>query len=190
MRFVIAAGLALGVSAWAAACSTIETVAFSDGDCVAGGCEQGTPTSSSSTAASSSTGGMCTVNQNCSVKWATEIFAGMLDTPSAACTQTGVCHGSGKGGITLEAAKPHDAYLALTGYTLLDQPGPAKKYIVPCDQAGSGMLCNMKVDDADGGAATNPFGACGSTMPLLGTNLTMDQLTKIADWIACGAPEN
>lgn len=185
-----AGALTLALSAWVGACATAETVSFSDGDCVAGGCQQATTSSSSSgsstSTSSSSSSGMCNVDPNCAVKWATDIYAGILDTPAASCTTTGLCHGDGKGGLTLEAAKPHEAYLALTAYTLLAQPGPAKKYIVPCDAMGSGMLCNMKTDTG----TTNPFGDCGSEMPLVGTNLTMDQLNTIADWIACGAPEN
>lgn len=180
----VAAALALSVIA--GACASAETIAFSDGECVAGGCQQGSTTSSTSSTTSSSTGGVCTVNMDCAVKWGTDVFAGILDTPAAGCTKTSGCHGSGQGGVTIEAGKPHEAYLALAAYTLLAQPGPAQPYIVPCDAAGSGMLCNMKQDSG----TTNPYGACGSLMPLLGTNLTMDQLNTIADWIACGAPEN
>ena len=185
-RTLTAAALALGFSAWAAACSSLETVAFSDGDCVAGGCAQATTSASSSS--SSTSGGSCTVNTNCAVSWSTDIFAGIIEAQASGCTTTGVCHGDGKGGITLEAGKAHEAYEALKAYTLLALPGPVKPLIVPCDKAASGMLCNVKVDSGDPG--TNPYGECGSLMPLLGTNLTMAQLNQIADWIACGAPEN
>jgi len=49
------------------------------------------------------------------------VFA-ILDGP-AGCTATGLCHGSSKGGITLETGKAHDAYLALKAYTLSANPG-------------------------------------------------------------------
>jgi hypothetical protein len=127
---------------------------------------------------------MCT--PQCNVSWATDIFAGMLDTTTAACTATGLCHGSGKGNLQLTAGSPHAAYMTLTAFTLAASPGPAKKLIVPCDKDNSGLLCNMKTDPG----VTNPFGQCGSGMPVVGTNLTVDQINTIADWIACGAPEN
>lgn len=129
---------------------------------------------------------MCTVDPSCAVKWA-DIFTNIIDNANTGCTSTsGLCHGTGKGGITLEPGKPHEAYLAVTAYTTIDMPGPVKKYIIPCDPAGSAMLCNMKPE----AGMTNPFGMCGSTMPLVGTSLTMAQLQQIADWIECGAPEN
>lgn len=200
VRLLGAAILVAGASGWVASCSTVETVHYGDGDCVGAACQQaGASSSSGGTAStgsggggaggsssSSSSGGPCVVDDQCAVKWGADIFAGIIDTAAAGCTQASLCHGSGKGGITLEAGKPHDAYLAMTAYTLLDQPGPAKKYIVPCDKAASGILCNAKPETG----TTNPYGACGSLMPLVGTNLTMAELNTIADWIACGAPEN
>jgi hypothetical protein len=118
------------------------------------------------------------------VHWATDIFAGILDTPSG-CTSMGACHGSGLGGITLTPGDHHGAYLALTTYTLLKTPGPVKPYIVPCNSAASGFPCNMAID-----MGTNTFGTCGTLMPLTGTKLTSAQITQIAEWISCGAPEN
>jgi hypothetical protein len=172
----------LCVAGWAAACSTQESPSESHGDCVAGGCQQGSGSSSAS-----STSGACTPDPGCAVKWGTDIFTGILDGP-AGCT-TMACHGTGKGGITLASGQSAAAYTALTGYTLLASPGPAKPYIVPCDPAGSGFPCNMAVA-ADAGA--NPSGTCGTLMPFgAGTTpLTLDQVTKIGDWIKCGAPEN
>lgn len=129
---------------------------------------------------------MCTVDMSCAAKWS-DIFANIIDNTNTGCTSTsGLCHGTGKGGITLTPGMAHDAYVAMTGYTTLDTPGPVKKYIVPCDTNASAMLCNMKPESG----MTNPYGNCGSTMPLVGTSLTMAQLQTIADWIACGAPEN
>lgn len=183
-RPLVAPALVLALGAWAAACASLETIAFSDGDCVAGGCGAASGTSSSSSSSSSS--GVCVVDDTCAVKWGTDIFAGMIDVQATGCTLTGLCHGSGKGGITIEPGKPHEAYLAFMAYSLVDMPGPVKKYVVACDPGGSGILCNSKTDTG----VTNPFGTCGSLMPKLGQNLTTDQIDKIADWIACGAPEN
>ena len=38
----------------------------------------------------------------------------------------------------------------------------------------------------------NPYGVCGTVMPLGSgaTKLTKKQLDTLAEWIACGAPEN
>ena len=67
-------------------------------------------------------------------------------------------------------------------------PGPGGAYITPCDAMSSKILCNT-VDfgwrqpvrglrDAD---AVRHVGA---------TKLTKKQLDTLAEWIACGAPEN
>jgi hypothetical protein len=157
---------------------------FSDGECVAGGCVQGT--TSSSGASSSSSGAPCVPDAGCAVSWATDIFTGIMDTPSG-CTSAGTCHGAmpNTTGLTLAPGDHHGAYVALTTYTLASTPGPALPYIVPCDPMASGFPCNMAV--ATG--STNTFGTCGTPMPLGGT-LTTAQVTQIADWITCGAPEN
>lgn len=201
LRLLCATTLFAGVSAWIASCATADTVTYGDGDCIGIACQQAGATSSSSSSSSagggtSSTGStsgstttstVCTVDMSCAVKWGADIYTAMFDQPATTgCTAMGQCHGAGKGGILLEPGKPHEAYVFLKDYVLLDQPGPAKKYIVPCDKAASGILCNAK----PAAGMTNEFGACGSLMPLLGTSLTTDQITKIADWIACGAPEN
>ncbi len=159
---------------------------FSDGACVAGGCAQSTTAASSSTAASSA-GGTCAVDAGCAVSWSTDIFTAILDGP-AGCTSM-LCHGSGKGGITMPSGMPQSAYTALTGYTLLATPGPAKAYIVPCNPDESGFPCNVEVDPE---AGANPFGTCGAGMPFggVGTLLTVDQVNQIGAWIQCGAPDN
>jgi hypothetical protein len=180
-----AAIVVAGAASWAAACSTVESMNFSNGDCVAGGCAStgaGQTTTSTTTQTT-----MCTVDPGCKVSWGTDIFTNIIDGPPG-CTATGLCHGDGKGGITLESGKGHDAYLALKGYTLAANPGPVKPYIVPCDPQASGFTCNMSVDDSEGG--TNTFGTCGSTMPLGKVKITPQDLQTIADWITCGAPEN
>lgn len=183
--FTVAA-LALGIAAWIGACSTVETQNFSDGDCVAGGCQQASGSSSSGASSSSSSSGQCTVDQSCAVKWSTDIFANILDTQAAGCTAASLCHGDGKGNLTLTPGDAHGAYVALAAWTMAKDPQMGKAYIAPCDPTGSGMLCNMKAESG----STNAYGECGSLMPLVGTSLTMDQLNTIADWIACGAPEN
>ncbi len=176
-----AALVALGAAAWAASCASAETINFSNGECVAGGCAQTGGTTTTTT----STGGPCNVNPACTVSFAKDVFAGILDGP-AACTATGLCHGDGKGNLLFETGKPSEAYAQLIGYTLLPTPGPVKKYIVPCDPAASGFTCNMALDPG----VQNPFGACGSPMPNGKTRLTQEQLNTIVEWIQGGAPDN
>lgn len=111
--------------------------------------------------------------------WA--IFA----APAAGCTATGLCHGDGKGNLTLTSGDPAGGRAALMAWTIVKAPQVGKPYVVPGDPAGSGMLCNLKLDDGDGGTV-NPWGECGEPMPALGA-LSPGQLQAIADWIACGA---
>lgn len=170
--------LLLGTATWAASCATTEPPMFSDGDCVAGGCVQSGGSSSGTTTVA------CTVDTSCAVHWATDIFAGILDGP-AGCTGTGLCHGVGGGGLTLVSGQPDAAYTALLDYTITSGP----KYIVPCSPQTSGFTCNMAV--ASG--VTDPYTpACGIAMPFgtTGMPLTQAQLTSIANWITCGAPNN
>jgi hypothetical protein len=175
--------VAAGLGGWAVACSSIESMSFSDGTCVGSGCEQTTAAGSGS-----SSSGTCAVDAGCAVSWKTDIFAGMLDVSTGANCTGALCHGGGIGNLTLSPGMPAAAYTAVTTFSLVG----GQAYIVPCDKAGSGMLCNMKTDaDAGADAGTNPFGTCGSQMPLSGaTDLTPDQIDKIATWIACGAPNN
>ena len=173
---VVAAG------AWSA-CATAESPPESHGDCVAAGCITGTTSSSGGITTSVA----CTPSATCAVSWSNDIFGGIIDG-TAGCTSK-VCHGGGAGGITLTSGAAADAYQTLTGFTLAASPGPAKKYVVPCSPENSGFACNMAVA-ADAGA--NPNGTCGVLMPFgAGTSpLTQDQVTKIGDWITCGAPNN
>ncbi len=171
----------------AVACSTAETPLFSDGACVAGGCS-----STSAASSTSSSGVACTPDPSCAVSWATDIFTPILDGPAGCTAMT--CHGGGAGGITLTSGEASGAYTVLSAYTLLPAPGPAKPYIVPCSPTASGFPCNMLVGAGGGaGGGTNSYGTCGTTMPLvLGgqTALTEAQISTIADWITCGAPNN
>jgi hypothetical protein len=172
--------LLVGVGAWVASCATTEPPAFSDGDCVAGGCAQTSGSSSGTT-----TSVACTVNTACAVSWQTDIFTAILDGP-AGCTGTGLCHGVGGGGITLVSGQAGPAYTALIDYTIANGP----KYIIPCDPQHSGFTCNMALAAGQG---TDPYlPACGIAMPFgtTGMDLTLAQLTTIADWIQCGAPNN
>jgi hypothetical protein len=167
-------------------CATEESVNFGDASCVAGGCLGG-PGSSTTT---SSSGGPCTVNDACTVSFRDDIFTPILDaTGTANCaTASANCHATGVGNLTIPEGDAAAAYAALTAYLLDDAPGPAGPYIVPCDPSASRWLCNMK-----GEAGANPFGTCGSTMPLIGGTvvpLTTTQLETIAEWITCGAPDN
>lgn len=174
------AAVAALLAAIAAGCATVDTVQFGEKDCAAGGCLQAGASSSSS----SSTGGSCTPDPDCAVSYATDIFDTILDGP-AGCTGA-TCHGTGtaSGDLTLDTGHAHAAFVAMTAYQLDGDP-----YIVPCDKDASKLLCNIAL--ADG--ATNPFGKCGSTMPLTldgQMKLTPAELDLLAEWIACGAPEN
>src|SRR3954454_22538654 len=106
-RLFVLGGLVLvGAMSLAAGCSSIESQAFSDGDCVAGGCAHTGASSStssgattSSAASSSSSSGACIVNQACAVSWSTDIYTGIFET-NVGCTNATLCHGSpaSKGG--------------------------------------------------------------------------------------------
>jgi hypothetical protein len=184
-----AAALAAGTLLTAFSCATQETYDFSNGACVAGGCQATNPATVGSSSSSSS--GVVCVDAG-AVSFTTDIFNGMLDNGSTGCTSGGLCHGNdagGAGGLVLLPMDPMDAYTALTASSLMTAPLPtaagAKQYIVKGDPGNSGMPCNM---DVAGG--TNPFGQCGHGMPVTGTDLTVGQIDKIATWIACGAPNN
>jgi hypothetical protein len=190
-RGVLAAALlAAACIAHGIGCSTEESLRVGDQDCVAGGCYDNDGGTVDTTSSSSSGGMACAVDAGCGVSFQTDIYGGILEGPSG-CTGTMGCHGGDPppSGPVLAQGHAHDAYVALTGYTLDDKPGPVKPYIVPCDAAASGFLCNMTLENG----AENPFGKCGALMPLaLGgqAKITATQLDQIAEWIACGAPEN
>lgn len=185
-----AAAFAGGTLLFAFSCATQESHDFSNGVCVAGGCEE---LAAGVSGSASSSSGICVVDAGCPVSFATDIYAGLLDTSLAKCTNAS-CHGNdagGMGGVTLLPGDPLDAYNALTAATLR---AGTDQYVVPCDPMGSGMLCSMAVSSGN-----NPFGSCGNTMPTtLGlpadagtpTDLTPSDLQTIATWIQCGAPNN
>lgn len=138
--------------------------------------------------ATSTSGGACHVDPTCKVSFKTDIFAAILDGP-AGCTGAKLCHGGDtpQGDMILKPGDAHAAFDELVNYQLKSKPGPGGAYISPCDAMGSRLLCNTAISDGD-----NPYGVCGTVMPLGGaaTKLTRKQLDTLAEWIACGAPEN
>jgi len=161
------------------ACATEESVVFGDPARVVGPGGPGTGTST--------TGGTCNPDPNCAESFDADVFTPILEA-TASCAAAS-CHQDSIGGFQYTAGDAASAYAALVGYNL-EGEGP---YIVPCDPDTSTLLCNLRVEDG----TDNPFGSCGAIMPraddadaVSDTPLTLDQLNTIADWIACGAPEN
>ena len=173
-RVVGAAALLAAVVALPS-CATEESVRFAEPD---GG--SGSPGVTS--------GGVCNVDPMCKVSFKNDIYKPIIDG-AAGCTAAALCHGGDtpQGDMIL---KPDDSTGALSeflNYQLKKSPGPAGAYIVPCDKAGSRLLCNTAVE-----SGKNPYGACGTAMPFgsAATKLTIQQLDTLAEWIACGAPDN
>ncbi len=171
--------VALGASsATIASCASEESINFGLPDA-------GTNPVGSSGATS---GGVCTVDPMCKVSFKTDIFAAIIDGP-AGCTGAKLCHGGDtpQGDMILKPGDAHGAYVEFTNYELKKKPGPGGSYLTPCDSVGSKILCNTSISDAD-----NPYGVCGTLMPFGNgaTKLTKKQLDTLAEWIACGAPEN
>jgi hypothetical protein len=135
---------------------------------------------------SGAAGGACTPNPSCTVSFAKDVMP-ILDGV-AKCSATGPCHGSGEGGVTLNAGDVLGTLNTLKDTQILEGP-----YVVPCDAAASQMLCNMRIE---GDPTKNPFGTCGSRMPKAKEDgiddlaLNEMQLNTIAEWIKCGAPSN
>lgn len=125
----------------------------------------------------------CTVDPACAVSFKKDIFP-VLDTKSA-CASSPLCHGDGKGNMTLIAGDSANYYTTLTTFVVNHEPdsGP---YIVPCDPAASKFPCNLQLSDG-----MNPHAACASLMPKVASKgPTLADLKKIEDWITCGAPDN
>lgn len=160
-------------------CASEEIPRYGDPARVGGG--QGGDTGTSSSPGGGGSGGACVVDAACAVSFKDDLFP-VLDGKSKCAFSPG-CHGDGKGNLTLTAADVGSYYEGLTKLKLKD----GTSNIVPCDPAGSKMLCNLKVS-----SGTNPYGKCGSQlMPLNPVNApTTDDLKAIEDWITCGAPNN
>ena len=165
-----------------AGCATEDPVAFGDPANVVGGASSG---SSAPTGASS--GGSCSVDPSCQVRFSVDVFGSAL-SGTGKCSASS-CHGAGISGLTLTEGDAKGAYAALTTYTLATHGA----YVVPCDPASSMLLCNLKVD----ASSTNPYGSCGSLMPKVKPSdavddvpLSVPQIEAIAKWIQCGAPDN
>jgi len=161
------------------ACATEDTVVFGDPAKVVGpgGTSTGTTT----------TGGTCNPDPDCAIRFDADVFTPILEA-TASCAAPS-CHQDSIGGFQYTADDAASAYAALLDYNL-DGEGP---YVVPCDPDTSTLLCNLRLEDG----TDNPFGSCGVIMPrvdasdsVLDAPLTLEQLNTIAEWIACGAPEN
>lgn len=175
-------GLLTLTSVWA--CETEEKLNIVPSGQAVGATVTAGPGPGSGPTMSGSGGGGCVPDPACEVSFADDIHAGWLDDPNVGgCSKEG-CHdaGSAEGGLVYPSVVA-DAHASLLAYQL----GSEGAYIVPCDPAASKMLCNMKVpNDFD-----NPFGECGSTMPVtIGgpQRVTEEQLNMLAAWIECGAP--
>jgi hypothetical protein len=176
------AARAVGVAALVAAaalaipsCATEESVRFGEPD---GG--SGSP--------GATTGGACVVDTMCSVSFENDIYKAIIDG-AAGCTAAALCHGGDtpQGDMILKPGDSQGALSEFLKYQLKKSPGPAGPYVVPCDKAGSRLLCNTATESGD-----NPYGHCGTAMPFgsAATKLTTKQLDTLAKWIACGAPDN
>jgi len=185
IRVALAAlALAAAASFLVVACSTEEEIIFGDPACPANRCQSG--------GTSGDSGGTdCTTpDESCAVHFAADIFEPIFDANgSAKCANT-QCHGNPmdlQGDLLLV---PGDAFSSREALLAYQFDKPAGPYITCKNPAESKILCNMFL----GIGVTNKHGKCLTTMPLideLGAEpLTESQLELIAQWIACGAPNN
>lgn len=174
MLFVLALLALMGVGS----CASEEIPRYGDPARVGGG--QGGDTGTTSPGGGGA-GGACEVDAACAVSFKDDLFP-VLDQKSN-CAFTPGCHGDGKGNLSLTPGDVASYFDGLTQLKLKD----GSSNIVPCDPAGSKLLCNLKVS-----SGTNPWGTCGTQlMPLNPVNApTTDDLKAIEDWITCGAPNN
>ncbi|MFO0677785.1 MAG: hypothetical protein U0169_14710 [Polyangiaceae bacterium] len=112
---------------------------------------------------------------NCTVKWTTDILP-LMKTLS--CSATG-CHkpvgGTPPNQPAIDDTAGDATYEAMKAHVIGGKP-----YFNPCskDPAASSFVCN-----------TATTGACGKQMPA-GVGVSGANATKIATWVACGAPKN
>ncbi len=131
---------------------------------------------------------MCTVNVDCAVKFATDVLP-ILEL-TAKCSDA-ACHApvAGQDPVMTAGDAPKTLGVLLAHKFNFSE----NAYIVPCDPMASKLMCNLELDPVWG---TNTFGNCAPKMPKLSADavddkaLSLDELTKIADWISCGAPNN
>lgn len=187
--FACAAGAA-GISpALVVACATEEIPTYGDpANLVAGsGSPSDTVTSSQTTAETSaaqttSTGGACDVESDCAVSFADNVIPILT---AEGCAKAG-CHApDGATPPKLDLASPTAARTAILEYEMKS----GAPYVVPCDTEGSAMLCNLALPDGEEHPYRPGGAACGTPMPI-GDTLTSEDLSTIAAWIACGAPDN
>jgi hypothetical protein len=186
IRVALAAlAMAAAASFLAAACSTEEEIIFGDPACPANRCQ------AAGAAGGTGEGTDCTnPDENCAVHFAADIFDPIFDANgSAKCANT-QCHGNPmdiQGDLLLV---PGDAFSSREALLKYQFDKPAGPYITCKNPPESRILCNMFL----GIGVTNTYGKCLTTMPLideLGAEpLTEMQLELIAQWIACGAPNN
>ncbi|MFO0758208.1 MAG: hypothetical protein U0359_17055 [Byssovorax sp.] len=177
LAILLVAGLAFA----APSCATEEPVTFADAGQTPNG-EPSVTSGSTSSSSSSTSGGGCVVNMACSVSFKNDIFPNIIEG-SGGCTKNG-CHttGTANGNMELNPGDAAGAYSELLNYTLMPKSGTGGgPYVTPCD-AQSRLLCNLAVEDS----TDVP---CGTAMPI-GAKITKAQYDQIAEWIACGAPDN
>jgi hypothetical protein len=185
IRVVLAALAMAAVGSFlAVACSTEEDIIFGDPACPANRCQGGAAGGGDAVTD-------CTMpDENCAVHFAADIFDPILDANGTAKCANTQCHGNPMDiqGDLLMA--PGDAFLSREALLAYQFDKPAGPYITCKNPAESKILCNMFL----GIGVTNKYGKCLTTMPLvdeLGAQpLTESQLELIAQWIACGAPNN
>lgn len=181
--------LSLAASTYALGCATDDPVVYGDPECVAGRCQNAAGSSSSSSSGASD----CVPDGgDCGAKFTTEIFEAIMDTGGTAKCADVQCHGDPnnvQGDLLLV---PGDAFASRKALLDYQFDKPAGPYITCGTPGDSRLLCNMLVEPG----ATNKYGKCATLMPTtLGLQigqvpLTEAQLDKIAEWIACGAPNN
>lgn len=185
IRFAFAAlAMAAVASVVVAACSTEEEIIFGDPACPANRCQ-------ASAAGGTGEGTDCTMpDENCAVHFAADIFEPIFDANGSAKCANAQCHGNPadiQGDLVLV---PGDAFSSREALLAYQFDKPAGPYITCQNPPESRILCNMFL----GIGVTNTYGKCLTTMPLideLGAEpLTESQLELIAQWIACGAPNN
>ncbi len=132
------------------------------------------------------TGGTIVDGGPCAVSFSAQIFPKMQSGGSLNCGGTlNGCHGSATASApkfdTSVAQTAAGYYAVLANYAQTDNG--KKPYVNPCsiDPAQSDFVCNT--------LAAGATGECGSSMPLATPAAAADQ-ALIAQWVACGAPNN